>query len=301
MAAVVRVGPAGWSYRDWAGIVYPARPGRGFDPLAYLARYVTTIEINSTFYRPAASATAEGWARRGADRPDVRFTAKLWRRFTHEREAAPTRAEVAQARAAFDVLRQAGRLGAVLVQFPWSFRPTKENLAWLNEVLDRFADLPLAVELRHRDWLAPELLAALAGRGVGFVNVDQPGLEDHLGPTALATAPVAYVRLHGRNAADWWRADAGMARYDYFYTAEELRPWAARARALAARPGVQEVYVVTNNHPRGQGLANALMLASLLAERKVPAPPPLVAAFAEALAPFAVPVPPEEAAKGASA
>lgn len=301
MAATVRVGPAGWSYRDWAGVVYPPRPGRGFDPLAYLARYVATIEINSTFYRPARPQVAETWAARVADRPDFRFTAKLWRRFTHERDPAPTRAEVAQARAAFDVLRDADRLGAVLVQFPWSFRPTEENLAWLEEVLDRFADLPLVVEVRHRDWLAAEPWALLAERGVGVANIDQPALGGNLGPTARAIGPVAYVRIHGRNAADWWRPDAGMARYDYFYTPAELRPWAARVRALAAMPTVREVYVVTNNHPRGQGMANALMLASLLEGRRVPAPPPLLAAFADALAPFATPVPPEAAEPGASA
>ena len=84
------------------------------------------------------------------------------------------------------------------------------------------------------------------------------------------------------------------ARYDYLYTAEELRPWAERTRELAAAPEVEDVYVVTNNHFEGQAVANAAMLAAMVEGRTVEVPPELAARYAEALAPFAVPEPAQQ-------
>ena len=142
---MIRVGPAGWHYDDWAGLVYPAPRPRGFDPLRYLAGYFDTIELNSTFYRPAAEKTARSWAARVEANPRFRFTAKLWRRFTHQRKEAWTQDEVDQVRAGLDPLHRTGRLGAVLLQFPWSFRRTDENRDWLGDVADAFAAYPLVI------------------------------------------------------------------------------------------------------------------------------------------------------------
>ena len=86
--SIIRVGPAGWSYKDWEGVVYPQKPGKHFDPLEYLARFFNTIEINSSFYRPPAPSTTESWARRVENTKDFSFTAKLYRVFTHERGKA---------------------------------------------------------------------------------------------------------------------------------------------------------------------------------------------------------------------
>jgi len=146
------------------------------------------------------------------------------------------------------------------------------------------------VEVRHATWNVPETSAELAERGVGFVNVDQPLFRGSIRPSAIATAPVGYVRVHGRNYKDWFREQAGRdARYDYLYTAEELRPWAERTRELAAAPQVEDVYVVTNNHFEGKAVANAAMLASMVEGRTVEIPPDLAARYPEALAPFAAP------------
>lgn len=276
--AMIRVGPAGFDYRDWAGIVYPRPRPKGFDPLAYLARCFDTIEINSSFYRPPTPAVCRAWCDRVDGNADFRFTAKLWRRFTHEREAFGA-AEVAEARAGLETLRDAGRLGAVLVQFPWSFRNQPEHREWLGDVLAAFGGFPLALEVRHASWNAPDVYAELLERGVGFVNIDQPLFRDSLKPSARRTAAVAYIRAHGRNWRDWWRADAQPhERYDYLYTAEELAPWADAARSLAADAAVDDVYVVTNNHYEGQAVANAAMLRSMLEQRQVPVPPSLLAA-----------------------
>ena len=290
----LRIGPAGWSYKDWEGIVYPAPKPRDFDPLTYLAGYFDAVEVNATFYRPTTASAAQAWVDRAAAgeraRDRFRFTAKLWQRFTHERDAAFTPADVDAVRRGFDVLADAGRLGAVLVQFPWSFKRDDAAREWLDDVTRAFgadgAGYPLVLEVRHASWNVPAFYQGLAERGVGFVNVDQPLFAKSLGPSATATAPVGYVRLHGRNYEDWWRSDAGVeARYDYLYTAAELAPWAERARAVAAV--APETFVVTNNHYRGQAVTNAVMLEAMVTGAPAAAPPGVVAAYPGALAAYA--------------
>ncbi len=284
---IIRVGPAGWSYDDWAGPVYPSPKPRDFDPLGYLARYVDTVEINSTFYAPADVGKVEGWLAKTAHAPDFRFAVKLWQRFTHEQNAgAWTTTDVRQARAAFDTLRAADRLGAVLLQFPWRFKRTPENREWLGDLTSAFADLPLVVEVRHDSWLVPDFFEALGERGIGFVNIDQPLFKRSVKPSAAATGAVGYVRVHGRNAKDWFRQDAGVnERYDYLYSADELAPWIERTREIAAETA--ETYVVANNHYRGQAMTNGTMILSMLGGEKVAAPPQLIAAYPDALAPYA--------------
>ncbi len=285
---MIRVGPAGWSYRDWAGIVYPAPRPRGFDPLAYIARWFDTIEINSTFYRPATRSAADEWVRRTAGKRNFSFTAKLWKRFTHERDEAFTRDDVAAVREAMDPLRDAGRLGALLLQFPWSFRRTDDSRQWLDDVTRAFDMFPLVLEVRHESWNVPELYSGLVERGIGFVNIDQPHFRHSIKPSATTTASVGYVRLHGRNYEDWFRKDAGVeARYDYLYSAAELRPWVERSTAIAA--AASETFIITNNHFQGKAVANGLMLRSMVDAAPVPAPPELIAAYGKQLDGFVVP------------
>jgi uncharacterized protein YecE (DUF72 family) len=287
---VIRVGVAGWDYEDWKGPVYPVPAPRGFDPLAWLAGWFDLVEVNSTFYRPPSARTVRSWLSRVEGRPDFRFTAKVWRRLTHERSALDG-ADVRAAREGLDLLAEGGRLGAALLQFPWSFRRDAVNRAWLRAVTDALRGLPLVLEVRHASWNVPELFASLTEQGIGFVNVDQPVFRGSLGPSAVATARSGYVRIHGRNAADWFRADATRdERYDYLYEPAELHPWAGRIREVAAAPGVADVFVVTNNHFAGQEVVNALQLRSMLEGRRVEAPATLWKRFATALEPFAVAV-----------
>lgn len=282
---MIRFGPAGWSYPDWQGMVYPGSPPRGFDPLVYLARYFDTVEINSTFYRPARGDVTRRWTRRVADNPNFVFSAKLWQRFTHQREEAWTSEEVDLVRGGLDPLAEADRLGAVLIQFPWSFKASERSLEWLSDVVSAFREYPLVVEVRHASWNSPAFQRWLNERGVGFVNIDQPLFSRSIGPSAEATARVGYVRLHGRNYDDWFREDAGRdARYDYLYDREELTPWVERIQELAASGFVEDVYVITNNHYRGQSVANAIMLSSMVRGRPQRAPEPLMDAFRDVLA-----------------
>ena len=289
--AVVRFGPAGWLYKDWEGIVYPESKPPRFDPLRYIAEFFDTVEVNSSYYGPPLPRTTASWVKRVEECHNFRFTAKLWKRFTHERAKAWTRSEVDQVRSGFDVMMEAGKLGAVLLQFPWSFKRTEPNREWLGDVVRTFKAYPLVVEVRHSSWLAPEFMQSLSEEGVGFVNIDQPMYHNSIGPSAHVTARVGYVRVHGRNYKDWFREKAPVEqRYNYLYKADELEPWVERAREIAADPATQEVYVVTNNHYRGKAVANALMMKSMLTGSKVPAPAGVVEAYGDAINGFAQPV-----------
>jgi len=281
----IRVGVAGWDYRDWKGPFYPARSPKGFDPLAYLARYVDLIEINSTFYRPPEPEWTRRWrdrARRGAA-AQFRFTVKLWQRFTHQRKEAWTREELRQFKDGIAPLKRSSMLSALLAQFPWSFRNSEENREWLEDVQRAFASYPLVVEVRHESWNVPEFYDWLTEQGIGFVNVDQPLFRKSIKPSARSTAHVGYVRVHGRNYRDWFRKAAGRdERYDYLYTPAELAPWVECTQAVAEEPGTEEVDVVFNNHYKAQAVVNALQFESMLG-REVHAPERLFETYAKEL------------------
>jgi uncharacterized protein YecE (DUF72 family) len=273
MTHQIRIGPAGWSYKDWEGIVYPRKPGTKFDPLEYLARFFNTIEINSSFYRPFTEATGKSWARRVAGAADFTFSAKLHRVFTHERGKATATDEQA-VRSGLDALASEEKLGALLLQFPWSFKNTDDERLYLGNLLSKFKAYPLVLEVRHSSWNNPQIYQWLEELGVGICNVDQPLFSKSIKPAALATAQIGYVRLHGRNYQDWFREKAPRDdRYNYLYTLDELEPWIVRIKEIAKK--TKESYVITNNHFRGQAVVNALEIRATIAEQRVFAPAPL--------------------------
>jgi uncharacterized protein YecE (DUF72 family) len=269
----IRIGPAGWSYKDWEGVVYPQKPGKKFDPLSYLARFFDTIEINSSFYRPPAASSAKAWATRVADNPDFRFTAKLHRVFTHERGKA-TNDDEKTFRQGIDPLVRAGKFGALLLQFPWSFKNIDEERAYLIDLISRFKDYPLIIEVRHASWNNPAIYEALEKLDVGICNIDQPIFKKSIRPSALTTSTLGYIRLHGRNYKNWFREEAVRdERYNYLYSTDELEPWIVRVKEVAKQ--VKETYVITNNHFLGKAVVNALEIKSTIEERRVPCPLPL--------------------------
>ena len=270
---LIRIGPAGWSYKDWEGVVYPQKPGKKFDPLEYLSRFFTTIEINSSFYRPPAVSTTKSWVNRVAANKQFAFTAKLNRVFTHERGKA-TKQDEKDFRTGIDVLAKARKLGSVLLQFPWSFKNTADERVYLAKLLERFKDYPLVVEVRHTSWNNEEVYEWFEERGVGICNIDQPVFAKSIKPAALTTSRVGYVRLHGRNYQNWFRDKAPRdERYNYLYSIEQLDPWIDRIKQLSKH--TRETYVITNNHFRGQAIVNALEIKAALEEERVPAPEPL--------------------------
>jgi uncharacterized protein YecE (DUF72 family) len=256
-------------------MVYPTRRGRGFHEATYLAEYFDTIEINTSFYQPLRAEMAAQWVERVAANPRFLFTAKLWQRFTHEPAASAAAAaqDERAVREGFEPLRRAGKLGAVLLQFPFSFHRTAENDARLENILERFADYPLVVEVRHASWNEKDFFAMLHERNVGFCNIDQPVIGKSLKPSERATGGAGYVRLHGRRYDSWFSDDPATPpseRYNYLYNKDELAPWAKRIERVAEHS--RETYVITNNHFLGKGVVNALELIELLTGAKVKVP-----------------------------
>lgn len=285
---MIRVGVAGWDYPDWEGVVYPSPPPRHFDRLPFLAGYFDAVEINVTFYRQPEAVRCRSWAARVVSNPAFRYTAKLYRGLTHgpyrrgggapRGEGADLPAEALKFRAGIEPIRSAALLGAVLIQFPHAFHDLPENREHLADLASLLAGLPLVAEFRHRSWDHEDVLRFLHDLGIGFCNIDQPALAGTLRPTGHVTSNVAYIRLHGRNAAQWFRGGAEAAsRYDYLYPMDELQPWVERAQRLADR--AEEVFIIANNHYRGKGPANGLMIRSALARRRIRAPADLIEAF----------------------
>ena len=295
----IHIGPAGWSYTDWASYVYPSPRPKAFHEATYLAQFFDTIEINTSFYPPLRADHARQWLDRVAANPRFIFTAKLWQKFTHDPssmamargslsssaaatpEASPastglpiaTPQDERDIRAGFDVLRAAGKLGAVLLQFPFSFHRDAETITYLASLLQRFADYPLAVELRHASWCDAEILALLREHHAAFCNIDQPVIGRSLQPSAESTSAIGYVRLHGRRYDTWFDDDPSIPqheRYNYLYPTDELAPWTERIRNIAEK--TRDVFVIANNHYLGKAVVNALQLISLLTRSKVRVP-----------------------------
>src|SRR5438876_9911671 len=212
----IRIGPAGWSYTDWEGSVYPPHGSR-FDHLAYLASFFDTIEINSPFYRIPPPTHAKSWVRRVASNPDFKFTTKVFRGFTHEK-AELAADDVKAFKNYLDPLMHEKRLGALLLQFPWSFKNSPESCDKLEKLFRAFEDYPKALEVRHASFQNDEFTRFLDGHNVAFVNVDQPLFNDSVKPADVVTGPLAYVRFHGRNYEKWFAHEESWERYNYLYS-----------------------------------------------------------------------------------
>jgi uncharacterized protein YecE (DUF72 family) len=270
---MIRIGPAGWAYKDWAGIVYPKAKPRNFHPVEFLAQYFDTIEINSSFYGPPRPAAARTWAGCVKANPRFRFTAKLYQAFTHKRNAAAQ--DERDFKDGIAPLVEAGRFGVLLLQFPWSFRFDQDNRLYLLDLHKRFQEYPLALEVRHASWAQPEVLDLLAELGMALANIDQPLFKRSIKPGMEVTASVAYVRLHGRNYRHWFSAKADVReRYDYLYTLAELEPWVERIQAVSRK--AEDTYVASNNHNVGKAVTNALEITSLVRGKRVSVPPLLL-------------------------
>jgi uncharacterized protein YecE (DUF72 family) len=271
----VRVGTAGWSYKDWEGTVYPPH-GSKFDHLSYLASFVDTIEVNSSFYRIPPPTHGKSWVRRVASNEDFRFTVKLFRGFTHEKELAS--ADDAEAfRKFLDPIAEAGMLGALLIQYPWSFKASDEHFERLLSVAKLFDAYPRVVEVRHATLQTPEFLSLLDEHSLGFANIDQPLFSDSVKPSDIVTGPVGYIRLHGRNYQKWFSHEESWERYDYLYSEKELAPWVERARSMSRE---KDVFVIANNHFRGQAVVNSVEFKRALGQ-EAEVPPQLSVTYPE--------------------
>ena len=287
----IRVGTAGWSYKDWEGIFYPSGMSRRKQhPLGLIARCFDVVEINSSFYGHIKPEIAKLWAKIVSDvNPGFVFTAKLHRSFTHSPLAAlePTSAvsirpndeDERLAREGLDALAATGKFGALLIQFPVSFKNTGLNREYLETLLRQFIEYPRVVEVRHSTWNNPETIADFEERNVSFCNIDQPLLGRSLEPTTHVTSTLGYVRLHGRNYDQWFEAEKSADRYNYLYKPNELVGWKERVESIAAR--AKTTFVVANNHFEAKAGVNALELKYMLSGRRVLAPEALLAHYPE--------------------
>src|SRR5579862_5333466 len=268
----ILIGSAGWSYKDWAGKVYPDPLPKGFDPLAYLAQFVDCIEVNSSFYRPPTPAMSESWARRTPAR--FVFTAKVWERLTHDRDPF-TDADVRLFAEGLSPLLAAGKLGALLFQFPWFFKDGPAARDRIRRCVDALRGwAPLVIELRHSSWL--QALDFLRDLELNFCNIDQPKSSTSITGTRIVTGPVAYLRFHGRNTKAWFaKGTERDSKYDYLYSREELAAWEEAIREMEA----EKLFVILNNHFQGKGMANAFMLMRALGKELAPPPDTLRAAY----------------------
>lgn len=288
MISNLRIGTSGWNYPSgkgtWNGVFYPAarRRSKGFDELAFYAEHFDTVEVNSTFYGQPRAEVVRAWTERTP--PGFEFSVKLYQKFTHPRMfaervvkglpedargapdaiealARPNAADLDEFRRGIEPLANGGRLGALLAQFPPSFKDTPASRDYVVNLLRSLPDFRIAVELRHRSWsdAVADTLALLNAFNAAWVQIDEPKFRFSIRQNYLPNVKgFYYMRLHGRNAAAWWRHAKSEDRYDYLYSADELKEFSDTA--AAATQLVKKAYLYTNNHFSAKSVANAAMI-----------------------------------------
>jgi uncharacterized protein YecE (DUF72 family) len=275
----LHLGTSGYSFKDWVGPFYP--PGlRPAEHLPFYARRFDCVEVNVSYYRVPDARLFAGMERRTP--PGFRFVVKLHGDITHR---GRLEADLVRAfRDAVVPLQAAGKLHGWLAQFPWGFRNSVENRAWLVDLRRQFPDTPLFVEFRNSGWIEEPVFDFMRQHALSYVSVDEPRLRGLVPPLARATTEAGYVRLHGRNARRWYadrevpaRPEAaaaaaeppprtsreqGALRYDYLYNETELREWAEKIKQLVQE--TRQTYVFFNNCHAGQAPVNAQAMKDLL-------------------------------------
>jgi uncharacterized protein YecE (DUF72 family) len=242
---------------------------RRLQALELLAKELDTVEISSSFDEFLKPELMQLWVRKTRINPRFLFTAKLHRRFTHDRALDPD--AVKAFKEGLWPLVRAGKFGCLLMQFPWSFRYTAENRAYFIRLRRAFHEFPLAAEMRHASWMLDEALGTFIDFRVGFCNIDQPVYTKAMPPTSFLTSSTGYVRLHGRNCFNWFggaERSARAPRYDYAYTEQELCEWIRRIDQI--RGYAERTFVITNNGADGKAIAAALQLRSMLSGSPAP-------------------------------
>jgi len=279
MSAPILVGTTNWVDHE---NFYPPELEKGRrqrEKLSYYARFFPFVEVDTTFYGIPKPQVVDGWVERTPE--SFRFNVKAYRSLTrHEREAGkprpPTAEEERDFKAALEPLRAAGRLTAVIYQFPPWFKDSPSARDVCAEARERHPDDVVAIEFRHRSWFEgetwPRTEELLRELDAVFVGVDAPQLGSATAPPHLAvTSPrLCIVRFHGRNRRTWYvKAERTADRFDYLYRPEELRDWVPAIRAVSDA-GVP-VQLALNNNRSNYAVVNAFDMAALLG---LPMPPP---------------------------
>lgn len=250
-------GTSGFSYNDWVGPVYPRGMPRQ-DWLRFYAREFNALELNSSYYAVPTLSVVKSLVARTGD--GFLFAVKAHQDITHGRQ--PQEGTLVSFKEMLAPLLQAGKLGCVLAQFPYSFNCNQQNKNYLEMIRDKFKELPLVVEFRNAHWIKSEVFDWLRGMDLGFCCVDEPRLPNLIPPVAEVTSKIAYLRFHGRNAARWWQHEEAYQRYDYTYSPEELEEWIPKVRML--QNNSEKTFIFANNHWRGQSVDTIRQLRLML-------------------------------------
>jgi len=258
----IYVGTSGWSYPNgegtWNGYFYP--PGTK-NELEYYSRFFNTVEVNSSFYRPPNPVSVTNWVKKTP--PGFLFAVKLWQKFTHPNmyraaageEASISYDDVDLFRRCLEPLVQAERMGALLAQFPPSFRNDHYGKQVLESIARHFGEYHLAVELRHKSWSDdPATAELLRQHNTAWVQIDEPKFPSSIAALTPLTADIAYFRFHGRNAEMWWKGDVE-TRYQYLYSPEEIQELAEKVKAASEKTKL--TFVFFNNHWKAYAPRNA--------------------------------------------
>ena len=270
------IGLGGWEHDILDHCLYPRAGMASTEKLGYYADYFSIVEVRATFWDDTLTgADAREWAHAVQGRKNFRFSVKLHRSFTHERSIRP--ALVRSTSSLLHELSRQNRLGAVLLQFPYSFTNTGGNRQHLIKLSGLFQQYPLYVELRHASWNTPGLLAFLAENALRSVSADMPKVNQYMPFLTGVIGDSAYLRLHGRNEKGWL-LNGFDSRYDYLYNGRELIELRKRVDALAGR--CQNAMIVCNNTTAGKAVATAFQIsASLRQGAPLSIPPAAYRAF----------------------
>jgi uncharacterized protein YecE (DUF72 family) len=270
------IGVGGWEHEAFDQCFYPRAGTSSMEKLNYYARFFETVEVRPSFWDDTLTAEdATQWVNAVKESKQFLINVKLHQSFTHKRELKPQLAR--QVRGILQELAKHDRLGALLMQFPYSFTNTSAHRYHLVKLGELFSGFPLHVELRHESWNQPSLPGFLGEADLCPVSVDLPRVKQFISFSASVVGETAYVRLHGRNEKGWLLNSID-TRYDYLYNDREIREITRRIDAMAKR--CKRMILIFNNTTGGKATANALQLcASLRDARRVLMPQATLSAF----------------------
>ena len=274
------VGSAGWSYKDWMPNFYPRAQSKNFSWLHFYSNYFKVVEVNSSYYTYISPNMVNNWLQQIEQEQEFLFTVKLHKDFTHKRYYGKN--EISAVKTNLDILKEAERFGGLLIQFPYSFQYTSSNVEYLQKIIHEFEGYNQFVEVRHKSWQHKN------AKTVTMCTIDQPQIGESYSFNPIIGNQTAYVRFHGRNVEAWKDSlnnfskdlnyETRSARYEYLYSPGELIEIDQKIKEIFDK--VKKIFVIMNNHPHGDAIANAFELLYLLKERtKIKIPPTILTAY----------------------
>jgi len=281
----VYVGMGGWDLEPFSNVFYPPRPKKNFRKLEYYSQFFDSVEVNATFYNTSLSPDhARRWLTDVSGKKDFVFTVKRFQGFTHTYTAVYS--DVRAVHRLLEPLAEAEKLGGILIQFPYSFTNIKERRMYLMQLAKAFYPHRLFVEVRHNSWNSPLMYNFFQENKLHLVNVDLPGIKQHMPLTCESWNGAAYFRMMGRNVLTWDRPfvrhENGKylvsERYQYLYNERELEQLLTMIEQIRQRAG--STFVVFHNDPQANSLVNGFQLRHMVRHKhRVLVPDNLVAAF----------------------